>query len=126
MNFLTKEELILLQNNLHNSREIILVKFSAKWCKPCRNIKQTCQEYFSSMPKNIRLFDIDIDEQMDLYIQLKKYKMIKGVPTIMMWAPTYIKEDRPWFVPDDSVSGGDINEVKRFFERCSQKANSLQ
>jgi hypothetical protein len=88
-------------------------------------IKPLCEEYFSNMPNNILLFNIDIDEQMDLYVQLKSKKMLKGVPTMMMWAPSYGNAEKPWYVSDESVSGADDREVRQFFARCSQTALSL-
>lgn len=123
---LTKENLIKLQEELPFRKSIILLKFGAKWCNPCKKIKPLCEEYFSSMPRNIMLFDIDIDEHMDLYVQLKSKKMLRGVPTMMMWAPDFIEIERAWFIPDETVSGADVNEVKQFFERCTQQALALQ
>jgi thiol-disulfide isomerase/thioredoxin len=126
MNSLTKEQLIKLQQELPDRKCIILLKFSATWCKPCKKIKPLCEEYFSSMPRNILLFNIDIDEHMDLYVQLKSKKMLKGVPTMMMWAPSYASADNPWYVSDESVSGADDKEVRQFFERCTKQALALQ
>jgi thiol-disulfide isomerase/thioredoxin len=126
MNSLTKDQLINLQNELSERNSIILLKFSAKWCKPCRTIKPLCDYFFSVMPRNIQLFNIDIDEQMDLYIQLKSKKMLKGIPTMMMWAPPLTDETKPWYVADEIVSGADEKEVKNFFDRCAKVALSLQ
>lgn len=126
MNSLTKEQLISLQNELNARKCIILLKFSAKWCKPCKNIKPLCERYFATMPRNILLFDIDVDEHMDLYAQFKRYKMLKGVPTMMMWAPTLAEHENAWYVPDETVSGGDEREVQQFFDKCTRVALAVQ
>jgi len=126
MNSLTKDQLINLQNELSDRKSIILLKFSAKWCKPCRTIKPVCEDFFSVMPRNILLFNIDIDEQMDLYVQFKSKKMLKGIPTMMMWAPPLVGDTKPWYVADETVSGSDEKEVKNFFDRCTKVALSLQ
>ena len=109
-----------LQNELSN--EMIIIKFGATWCGPCKKIKALCEEWFSKLPSNVILFDIDIDETMELYMALKKYKMVNGIPAILSF---YSKKEN-WYIPDDSVSGGDLNGVNSFFTRCNQNANSLK
>jgi thiol-disulfide isomerase/thioredoxin len=110
-----------LQNNLNN--KILIVKFGATWCKPCKTIKNTCEQWFGEMPNNVICVDIDIDECLDLYMALKTKKMVKGVPAILAYYGD-VKRDQ-WYIPDDSVSGGDIENVNKFFERCLSKANTL-
>jgi thioredoxin 1 len=123
---LNKETLIKLQSELYNRNSIILLKFSAKWCNPCKKIKPLCENYFSTMPDNVMIFDIDIDEHIDLYVQLKSKKMLKGVPTMMLWKPEMNGIERIWYVPDETVSGSDENEVKHFFDSCYKTAIGLQ
>ena len=109
-----------LRNELNNDETIIL-KFSAnEWCAPCKKIKPLCEEWFAKLPSNVLIFDIDIDESLDLYMALKKYKMTNGVPTILAYHTTP-KEDR-WYIPDDSVSGGDLNGVDKFFARVAVRS----
>jgi thiol-disulfide isomerase/thioredoxin len=107
-----------LRNELNN--ETIVLKFSAnEWCAPCKKIKPLCEEWFAKLPSNIILFDIDIDNSLELYMALKKYKMVNGVPAILAFH-TRPKEDR-WYIPDDSVSGGDLNGVDKFFARVAAR-----
>ena len=107
-----------LQNLLTNaSGSLIVIKFGAEWCKPCKLIKPTCEEWVKTCPPNIIYADIDIDESMDLYIAFKSKKMIKGVPTIFAFDTKKSREQ--WYIPDDSVVGGDIEAVKAFLKRCS-------
>jgi len=110
-----------LQNNLNN--KILIIKFGATWCKPCKSIKTTSERWFGEMPNNVICVDIDIDECLDLYMALKTKKMVKGIPAILAYYGD-IKRDQ-WYIPDDSVSGGDIENVNKFFERCLSKANTL-
>ena len=108
-----------LRSELNN--ETIILKFSAnEWCAPCKKIKPLCEEWFAKLPSNVLIFDIDIDESLDLYMALKKYKMTNGVPTILAYH-TRPKEDR-WYIPDDSVSGGDLNGVDKFFARVAVRS----
>lgn len=107
-----------LQNLLTNaSGSLIVIKFGAEWCKPCKLIKPTCEEWVKTCPPNIIYADIDIDESMDLYIAFKSKKMIKGVPTIFAFDTKKSREQ--WYIPDDSVVGGDIEAVNAFLKRCS-------
>jgi thiol-disulfide isomerase/thioredoxin len=107
-----------LRSELNN--ETIILKFSAVWCGPCQKIKARCEEWFAKLPSNVILFEIDIDETLELYMALKKFKMVNGIPAILAYH-TRPKEDR-WYIPDDSVSGGDLNGVDKFFARVAARS----
>ena len=51
---------------------------------------------------------------------LKKKKMVHGIPAILAYYPG-TKEFS--YVPDDSCLGGNIDNVKNFFERCLNYVN---
>ena len=116
------DEFKTMRNNLKD--EIVLIKFSATWCNPCKKIKDKCEEWFKKLPSNVFVFDIDIDETMDLYMAFKKWKMVNGVPSILAFYTSTI-ENR-WYIPDDSVNGGNIENVNMFFLRCESKAFQLK
>ena len=118
---LTPEELFTLQRSFNN--RVIVVKFGAEWCGPCKKIKPLWNEWIALVPSNIVIVDIDIDESIDLYVQLKAKKMVKGVPTILAFAGDVKREQ--WYIPDDSVSGGNEGDVKNFMNRCFIKAKTL-
>ena len=118
---LTPEELFTLQRSFSN--RIIVVKFGAEWCGPCKKIKPLWNEWISLIPNNIVIVDIDIDESIDLYVQLKAKKMVKGVPTILVFYGDVKREQ--WYIPDDSVSGGNEGDVKNFMNRCFIKAKTM-
>jgi thioredoxin 1 len=118
---LTPQELITLQGSLNN--RILVIKFGAEWCGPCKKIKPLWNEWISLVPANIIIVDIDIDECIDLYIQLKSKKMVKGVPTILAFSGNVRREQ--WYIPDDSVSGGNEGDVKNFMNRCFVKAKTM-
>jgi thioredoxin 1 len=118
---LTPEELFTLQRSLRD--RLIVVKFGAEWCGPCKKIKPLWNEWISLVPSNIIIVDIDIDESIDLYVQLKAKKMVKGVPTILAFYGDIKREQ--WYIPDDSVSGGNEGDVKNFMNRCFIKAKTM-
>ncbi len=92
---------------------LIIIKFGAEWCNPCKLIKKDVNQFFISSPAEVICCDIDIDNCFDVYSFLKSKKMVNGIPAILCW-----KKGNATFIPDDSVSGSDPNELHRFFVRC--------
>ncbi|XBT18836.1 MAG: thioredoxin family protein [Candidatus Shikimatogenerans sp. AspAUS03] len=64
-----------------NSKKITLLKFYAKWCFPCKELKKTLKKIKKKFKKNIKLISIDIDENLDIS---NKYD-IQSVPTILIY-----------------------------------------
>lgn len=102
---------------------IIVLKFGAEWCGPCKTIAPLYKEFMLKAPMNILFGDIDVDENLDLYMALKKQKMVTGIPVFLAFFGD-VKRDA-WFIPDDSVVGADPAAVNDFFQRCSAKAVDL-
>ena len=106
------------QEYLASNPGLVIVKFGAKWCNPCKLIEKQVHDYMIHMPNTVQCFIIDIDEYMELYGYLKTKKMVKGVPTILCY---YAGNQN--YIPDDSVSGGDPKAVDAFFQRCLQSCS---
>lgn len=96
---------------------VLIVKFGAEWCKPCKLIKSTCEDWFKRCPPHIIYADIDIDESLDLYQAFKSKKMVRGVPVLLAFDGSKTRDQ--WYIPDDSVEGGDIIAVQQFFQRIN-------
>lgn len=118
---LIPNELTELQNKMKN--EIVIIKFGAEWCNPCKKIKLQCERNFEKLPKNVIIFDIDVDESLDLYATLKTKKMVKGLPSLLCYYADVPREK--WYIPDDSISGSNEQDIQAFFNRCASKASSL-
>ena len=103
--------------------EILISKFGAEWCGPCKQIAPAFHDFIKKCPANIICADIDIDENMDLYVALKKQKMVQGIPVFLAFFGG-VKRDA-WFIPDDSIIGADPVAVSQFFIRCAKKATEL-
>lgn len=103
-----------------NSNALLIVKFGAEWCTPCKQIKPICDRLFKELPDNVIWFDIDIDETMDLYVALKKRKMVNGVPCLLAYSLNIIRSEDEWYIPNDSVMGGNPKHVEAFFDRCKK------
>jgi len=106
------------------SNNMIIVRFTAEWCRPCQTISPSCDEYFSKCHDNIHPIIIDIDEALDLYGNLKRYKMVNGIPALLAFYGD-CKQDN-WYIPNDSHVGGDISSLSNFFKRCDEHINSLK
>jgi thioredoxin 1 len=94
---------------------LIVIKFGAKWCGPCKRIKNVVHGFFASSPDDVLCCDIDVDECTDMYSFLKSKKMVNGIPVTLCY-----KKGNVSFIPDDSVVGADPGELDRFFKRCGE------
>ena len=92
---------------------LIIIKFGATWCGPCKQIAPMIHNFFSSSPENVICADIDVDDSFDLYSYLKSKRMINGIPVVLCY-----KKGNTTFVPDDSITGADIQKLNLFFARC--------
>ena len=94
---------------------VILLKFSADWCAPCKKIAPICQEYIPKLPNTIFTFQIDIDDSLELYATLKKHKMVNGVPAMLAY---FSGEKEHWYIANDAYLDHKPDGAIAFFERC--------
>ena len=95
--------------------ELIILKFTAGWCGPCKNIQNICLAFKQSKPKSIQYYEIDIDESIELYMKMKKMKMLNGIPALLAYTNTH--KDY-WYIPDKCHLGSDKSGVELFFNEC--------
>ena len=62
---------------------------------------------------------------MELYYALKTKKMVNGIPSILAYYGNVERDMNQWYIPSDSVIGGDENEVNLFFNRCQIKGATM-
>jgi thioredoxin 1 len=110
--FHSKQEFL---NLLQVNPGLIIIKFGASWCGPCKRIARVVEAFFATSPPNVVCCEIDIDESFELYSFLKNKNMINGVPTMFC----YFKGNT-MYSPDDSVVGSDPKQLSMFFERCAK------
>ena len=105
------------QLNILSNDDIIIVRFTAEWCVPCQQINQECDDFFKNCNKKIHPIIIDIDESIDLYVTMKRYKMINGIPALLAY---YGNDNRDhWDIPSNSVIGGNKKNLEVFFNMCN-------
>jgi thiol-disulfide isomerase/thioredoxin len=95
------------------NKGLIIIKFGAEWCAPCKRIESLCIEWYNKMPNNVYCSTVDIDNCFELYGFLKTKRIAKGVPTILCYY-----KGTTTYIPDDMTIGADVNEIDAFFERC--------
>lgn len=112
-----KEDLKQLLEN--NNPGVIIVKFSADWCKPCQTIKPFVESRIGRLPVDtIHVINVDIDESIDLYGFLKTKRLIQGIPTLFAYYA-----DNKSAIPDDMVTGSKESDIVDFFKRCTDEVS---
>ena len=106
---------------LEGNPGLVIIKFGAEWCGPCKQIENDVKHYFGVMPDNVQCISVDIDESFDIYAFLKSKKMVNGIPAILCY-----KQGNLNYVPDQFVMGAKKDQVKAFFDYCFDFAKSLQ
>jgi thiol-disulfide isomerase/thioredoxin len=99
---------------------LIVVKFGAEWCGPCKKIEQQVYAGFNQMPINVQPIIVDVDESFELYAFLKSKKMVKSIPTLLSYEKGNVS-----YVPDDVVVGTSVDEMNVFFKTCFDKATAM-
>ena len=108
----TKEEFLEL---LSQNKQVVFLRLTATWCKPCQKIKPALEHWFSQLlsNENITCMSLDIDDNFEIYSALKNKRLIQGIPVVLCYRLGNIS-----IVPDESVSGTNIDEINGFFTRC--------
>jgi thiol-disulfide isomerase/thioredoxin len=101
------------------NKTVVILKFGAKWCGPCKFIAKNVNEYMRLMPADITCILVDIDESIDLYSYLKTKKVVNGVPVMLAYYAGNINS----CAPDEVVIGTNMKEIHNFFVKCVTKYN---
>jgi thiol-disulfide isomerase/thioredoxin len=104
---------------LSSNPGIVIVKFGAEWCGPCKKIEAQVHACMNLMPDNVQCYIIDVDDCFELYAYLKSKKMVNGIPAIL----AYYKNNLS-YIPSDSVLGANPEQVDLFFKRCFDLAQN--
>jgi len=100
---------------------LVIVKLGATWCGPCRRIAPALEGFFATSPPQVNCADIDVDQSVDFYAMLKSKKMVNGIPVILCY-----KKGNLTYIPDDSITGADPNQLAAFFRRCGNHLIAVQ
>ena len=115
MSELLSEDILKSKCEALGEKDLIVIKFTAEWCGPCKLIKDMCAHFEKNKPTSIQYYEINIDDSIELYMKLKKMKMVNGIPALLAYK-SGTKEH--WFIPDDSHLGSDKKGLSQFFDNC--------
>jgi len=105
------------QNMVQENQGLLILKFGATWCEPCKRIEPIVEKRFTELSlynhHQVTCAMMDIDDNFDLYAFLKTRKVVKSIPAIVCYLP-----DNETVYPDDIVNTSDEKEVNAFFDRC--------
>jgi thiol-disulfide isomerase/thioredoxin len=116
-NIANKDEFLYL---LNNNPGVILLKFGATWCNPCKVIDPIIYEYFKNTPDKVLCASLDIDDNFELYGYMKKSRVTNGIPVILCYAAGNVT-----IMPTDSVTGSNNIPLRQFLNRTTDRINIL-
>lgn len=107
---------------LNNNPGLVVVKFGATWCKPCKKIAPLVEAFFATSPANVVCADLDVDDEnvFGIYGMFQHAKILKGVPGIICFAKgsTNLHFSKLYPVPDVVYNGGSLEDLDVFFKKC--------
>ena len=104
---------------LNCSNKIVILKFTATWCGPCKQIApyiENLNNKYKNNNSDYVYIEIDIDESFDLYSFFKKKKMVNGVPAMLSFKKCDKVSDDFW-VPFQTNTGTNIENLNFFFKK---------
>lgn len=108
------------QNKLNNNKGLVILKFGASWCVPCKKVEPYFINFYkfikqknNPVSEKIECINIDVDDSFELYATMKRLRMVKGLPTFL----AFYKGNRT-YISEDSSIGSDISSLQGFFTRC--------
>ena len=111
-----------LRNFLRDTeKEITIIRFTAKWCSPCKKLSLMLNDIINKYDKcDYDLITFDIDEEPNIYSFLKRYKMVNGIPALLFYKKSDYDENS-FFVPCQSISGLNLELITNTFEMLLKK-----
>jgi thiol:disulfide interchange protein len=101
---------------LQKNPGLVILKFGAAWCGPCKRIEGLVNSWYQKMPNTVQTCLIDIDEDIELYTFLKAKRRINGVPGLFCYDKGNVS-----YIPSDFIMGADEKTIHEFFTRCGQR-----
>ena len=85
------------ENEVLNSKEPVLIDFSATWCGPCKMLAPIVEELSEEMEGKAKVFKMDVDKCGDI---AQKYQVM-AVPTVIIFKNGEVAEKIVGFQPKD-------------------------
>lgn len=104
-----------------NNDKIIVLKFGATWCGPCKRSKEFVYGKMRQMPENVLCLDIDVDDSFDLYAWMKSKKQVNGIPVLLAYYPGNTGPGS-----NLAISGTDEKQLNHFFDEVERASLTIK
>lgn len=105
---------------LRNNTGYVVIKLSATWCAPCKQLEPFFNQFIPHMPDNVTIVYLDVDESGEVSKLLRNKRIYSAIPTII----AYKKENYDIY-PDEVLVGGDRKQVERLMNFIKGEANLI-
>ena len=82
-----------------NSKDLVLVDFSAAWCGPCKMLAPVIEDIENELDGKLKVYTVDIDQCRDIANEF----YITSVPTVMMLKNGEIVDKSIGFMPKEKI-----------------------
>ena len=104
----TSDDLLNMQKNLLE-KSLIIIKFTADWCGPCKKAKPIIDENIKKLPESIKYNVIDIDDSIEVYGMLKAKRLVTSIPALICY-----NKDNNTLWPDEIVSTSNKEDIDKY------------
>lgn len=77
-----------------NQDKLVLVKFGATWCGPCRSVDEELASLSGELPSDVEVLKIDVDDNPELAQEFQ----ITGIPRILLVRSGEILDDKTGYM----------------------------
>jgi len=105
---------------LQNNPGLVLLKFGATWCGPCKAVDPIIHNYFVNTPDKVICCILDIDDNFELYGYMKKSRVTNGIPVVLCYDASNLN-----IMPTDCVTGSNPIALNNFLNRVTNRIHSI-
>jgi hypothetical protein len=109
------------QKTLKENKNIVILRFTASWCAPCKRIEPLVTSFLQVMPEDVEFYNLDVDVNTEVYSFLKTKRRVNGIPAILCYVTGNVS-----YIPDHFVIGSSSDDINRFFKSCADSYKGVK